>query len=241
MTRTDVTSLDLRSIPTNLRHDRIFETFDALPEDGSIVLVNDHDPRPLYYEFKSVRPDTFGWHVIVSGPQEWRIELRRLKPKESETGIQPYFERDHDEIDVIFGYVRHDVREAAQHPERPVAPVARLFDEFDARLERHIRWEEEILFPAVEEKSPPMAFGPGRVMRMEHVEIRRIKAKASERLHQVRVEPDALRAASQELDQVLHILSGHNQKEESVYYPMSEQMFSAPEAADILKRVRALK
>jgi uncharacterized protein (DUF2249 family) len=240
MTRATATSLDLRVLPPKERHEKFFQLFDSLPEGDSLVLINDHDPRPLYYELKSVRPDTFGWHTVSAGPLDWRVEIRRLKPKESEESIQAYFERDHEEIDVLLTFLRRDLAEADRHRERPSSAWARLFDDFNQRLERHIRWEEEILFPAVEQKSPALAFGPGRVMRMEHVEIRRLKGLAGDRLRENKTDAPSLQKAAQELDQMVAVLVGHNQKEEAVYYPMSDQMFSRSEAAELLKRVRSL-
>ncbi len=227
--------LDVRSVPPVERHPQIFKLFDALDEGDSFILVNDHDPRPLFYQFKAERSDIFGWDCTQAGPIEWRIEIHKLKPKDSETRIGAYFERDHDEIDLLFGYLRRDVQAAAGDPRRPLTPLARQFEEFDSRLERHIRWEEEVLFPEVERKSPSLAFGPGRVMRTEHVDIRRLKAEAGEMLHSRN--PD-LKAAARLLDACLHVLAGHNEKEEQIYYPMSDQMFSPAEAASILERVR---
>jgi hemerythrin-like domain-containing protein len=101
---------------------------------------------------------------------------------EMESGIAAFFARDHDEIDLIFGRLREDLKGATRAANPPYETLAREFDEFNGRLERHIRWEEEILFPAVEEKSPSLTDGPGRVMRMEHVEIRRLKAIAEENI-----------------------------------------------------------
>lgn len=241
MTHTCDCSLDVRKLPPAERHQKIFSQFDALPEGGSFTLVNDHDPRPLYYQLKAERADVVRWESVTSAPGEWRISIGRVAPKESETRVGAYFERDHDEIDVLFGYLRLDVHVAAMDPRAPKAGLAPLFDEFNARLERHIRWEEEVLFPEVEKGSPMLAQGPGRVMRMEHEEIRRLKAAVGERLHRATIAPEDLRACDADLTALFEVLSGHNGKEESVYYPMSDEMFAPDVAADVLRRVRAIR
>jgi hypothetical protein len=41
--------LDVRELPPRQRHALIFETCDNLATGDALVLVNDHDPRPLYY------------------------------------------------------------------------------------------------------------------------------------------------------------------------------------------------
>lgn len=70
-------SLDVRDVPPRIRHPRIFETFDALGPGHAFVLVNDHDPRPLYYQFQAERPGTFGWRYLEQGPEVWRVEISK--------------------------------------------------------------------------------------------------------------------------------------------------------------------
>lgn len=230
------TTLDVRPIPAAEKHPRIFERFDALAEGDSFVLVNDHDPRPLYYQFRMERPGVFLWIPLTDGPEEWRIEIVRVKPKETETEVGSYFGRDHDEIDAILGYLRKDLRVGDPH-----RTAARLFDEFDARLERHIRWEEEILFPAVERGESFLAEGPGRVMRLEHEEIRRLKAIAAKHLHEESPTADGVARAAEAIEGMTSVLVAHNHKEESIYYPTADQLFGGEEAGEILARVRALR
>jgi uncharacterized protein (DUF2249 family) len=43
--------LDVTTIMPKDRHPLIFKLFDELAADGSFVLANDHDPKPLYYSF----------------------------------------------------------------------------------------------------------------------------------------------------------------------------------------------
>ena len=70
-------SLDVRTIPPRERHPRIFSTFESLPVGGSFVLINDHDPKPLYYHFQAERPGTFGWDYLEEGPDTWRVRISR--------------------------------------------------------------------------------------------------------------------------------------------------------------------
>jgi uncharacterized protein (DUF2249 family) len=59
------------------RHPLIFEQFEALGTDESFVLVNDHDPKPLYYQFQAERTDQFTWEYLEEGPQAWRVRIGR--------------------------------------------------------------------------------------------------------------------------------------------------------------------
>ena len=44
------------------------------------VLVNDHDPKPLYYQFAAERAGTFTWQDLEEGPEAWRVEIGRVAP-----------------------------------------------------------------------------------------------------------------------------------------------------------------
>ena len=45
--------VDVRSIIPRERHPLIFNTFSSLEPGQGFVLVNDHDPKPLYYQFQA--------------------------------------------------------------------------------------------------------------------------------------------------------------------------------------------
>ncbi|HET8657060.1 MAG TPA: DUF2249 domain-containing protein [Longimicrobiaceae bacterium] len=69
--------LDVRVIPPREKHPTIFRTFDALEPGQSFVLVNDHDPFPLRYQFEAERTGHFGWEYLEKGPQVWRVEISK--------------------------------------------------------------------------------------------------------------------------------------------------------------------
>lgn len=69
--------IDVREITPRDRHPLIFQTFDALAAAESFELVNDHDPKPLYYQFLHERPGQFDWEYLEQGPQVWRVTIRR--------------------------------------------------------------------------------------------------------------------------------------------------------------------
>ena len=66
-------TLDVRLVPPARRHTLIFETFEALKPGEAFALVNDHDPKPLYYQFQAERTGTFKWEYVEQGPQVWRV------------------------------------------------------------------------------------------------------------------------------------------------------------------------
>ena len=76
MTTADPT-LDVREEIPARRHELIFTTYEELGAGSGFVLVNDHDPRPLYYQFAAEYPDDFEWDYLEQGPQVWRVRIGR--------------------------------------------------------------------------------------------------------------------------------------------------------------------
>lgn len=73
----EVTILDVRSEPPIRRHELIFTSFDKLPVGDAFVLVNDHDPKPLYYQLEAEQTDKFTWEYLEEGPEAWRVQIGR--------------------------------------------------------------------------------------------------------------------------------------------------------------------
>jgi uncharacterized protein (DUF2249 family) len=72
--------IDVRQIPPRDRHPLIFNTFDALAPGEAFDLVNDHEPRPLYYQFLHERANQFAWNYLEEGPEVWRVQIARVAP-----------------------------------------------------------------------------------------------------------------------------------------------------------------
>lgn len=69
--------IDVRTIPPRERHPLIFTTFGSLAAGESLELVNDHDPRPLFYQFSAQVPGQFAWDYLEEGPGTWRVAITR--------------------------------------------------------------------------------------------------------------------------------------------------------------------
>jgi uncharacterized protein (DUF2249 family) len=63
--------------PPHLKHKVIFETFDKLKPSEAMLLINDHDPRPLRYQFESMRAGQFTWDYLEQGPEIFRVRIGR--------------------------------------------------------------------------------------------------------------------------------------------------------------------
>lgn len=71
------TKLDVRQLIPMERHRLIFETYGKLKSGEAFELVNDHDPKPLHYQFDAEHKNQFSWKYLEQGPQTWRVEIGR--------------------------------------------------------------------------------------------------------------------------------------------------------------------
>ncbi len=69
--------LDVRTLIPAQRHALIFDRVAELGPGAGFVLVNDHDPKPLYYQLEAEHPQQFSWTYLEQGPRVWRVEIRR--------------------------------------------------------------------------------------------------------------------------------------------------------------------
>lgn len=72
------TQLDVRTEPPASRHEMIFRTYEGLTPGQDFELVNDHDPKPLYYQLTAEHPGEFEWTPVEEGPEIWRIRIGRV-------------------------------------------------------------------------------------------------------------------------------------------------------------------
>jgi len=102
-----------------------------------------------------------------------------------------------------------------------------FFSNFVASMERHLGKEEEVLFPALEQKVGT-GMGPVQVMRKEHEDMRRLFGEIREDIAQQQAE-HCLGLT----DTLLMLMQQHNLKEESILYPMADQML-ADEQSEVI-------
>ena len=66
-----VKTLDLRELPPPERHVRIMELWNSIKEGEGFRIINDHEPKPLYYMFSAEHAGRFEWKYENEGPEEW--------------------------------------------------------------------------------------------------------------------------------------------------------------------------
>ena len=125
--------------------------------------------------------------------------------------VSAFFEQDHDRLDELF-------KTFQQLKRSDFSKAKEAFKEFKFGLQRHIVWEEDVLFPLWEKKTGMSESGPTPVMRNEHRQIGQqleaIHDKVSEQ------NPDS----DKEEQALLDLLGSHNRKEELRLYPAIDQV-----------------
>jgi len=70
--------VDLRALAPRDRHALVFDTFASLAPGQAMLLINDHEPRPLYYQFRYEHAGQFEWTYLEERPDAWQVRITRM-------------------------------------------------------------------------------------------------------------------------------------------------------------------
>src|SRR3989338_3697024 len=73
----EIKDLDLRSMPPFERHEKIFEVWNSLKEGQAMRIINDHDPKPLHYQFEAEYNGKYEWEYEKQGPKDWIVNIKK--------------------------------------------------------------------------------------------------------------------------------------------------------------------
>jgi len=73
----ETTFINVTEIEPRLKHPTIFSKFDLLEENESLLIHNDHDPMPLYYQLVAERGNIFKWEYLERGPEVWEVRITK--------------------------------------------------------------------------------------------------------------------------------------------------------------------
>lgn len=134
--------------------------------------------------------------------------------------ISTYFQADHDRLDQLF-------KKFQELKSNNWIKAKELFMEFKAGMERHIIWEEDILFPLFEEKTERQCDGPVVALKAEHSLIMQYLKDIAEKVNKgnTETEPDEL--------SLTNTLFLHDQKEENIFYPAIDSLLSDAERESV--------
>ncbi|MFQ6108475.1 MAG: DUF438 domain-containing protein [Candidatus Aminicenantales bacterium] len=73
-----IVELDLRSMHPLERHDKIFQSWEELKPGETLRIINDHDPKPLHYQFEAEQNGKYEWEYEQHGPKDWIVRIKRV-------------------------------------------------------------------------------------------------------------------------------------------------------------------
>ncbi|HEX5543980.1 MAG TPA: hemerythrin domain-containing protein [Nitrospira sp.] len=141
--------------------------------------------------------------------------------------ITAFYEEDHDRLDELLKTFQTSKRS-------DFSKAKEAFREFKVGLQRHIVWEEELLFPMWEEKTGMIEDGPTPVMRFEHSQIKQLLDAIHQKVEGQNLETD------QEEQALLNLLSSHNRKEERALYPAIDNVTDGDERAAVFSNMNSI-
>lgn len=78
-TTSNIEEIDVRTLIPIERHKLLIKMFKELPAKESFIFINDHDPIPLFYEFRSIYGDVVGWEYLNRGGRDWKVKVTRTE------------------------------------------------------------------------------------------------------------------------------------------------------------------
>jgi hemerythrin-like domain-containing protein len=263
MATTFSATVDARVLPIPQKHPTIFRTFEGLGVGEAMLLVNDHDPKPLYYQFAAERTGQFEWRYLENGPEVWKVEIRRVDaatavqaPAEAlgccghAAGGDPGHTEHHahagpptqvlkDEHALILealDALEHKISalEAGAVPDRAYFEKAVEFLRTFADRCHHGK-EENLLFRTMVDRGFPLQGGPIAVMLAEHDTGRALIRGIADGAAGLEKDPGATQQIIQNGRGYIRLLREHIDKENTILFPMADNILS-PEDQEHLER-----
>jgi len=74
-----VNEMDIRPFPPTERHEMFYKAFADIKPGEAFEFINDHDPKPLYYQMEAESTEPFRWEYLLKGPDEWKVRVIKVK------------------------------------------------------------------------------------------------------------------------------------------------------------------
>lgn len=139
--------------------------------------------------------------------------------------ITAYFKADHERLDTLF------LQFQSSQKDNP-AQAKEYFREFKSGLQRHITWEEELLFPLFEKSTGMSGSGPTIVMRHEHKGLCELLENIHSKVRSGQFDAETESAS------LVSALGEHNHKEENILYPMIDRLVTDKDRQEIFDKMR---
>jgi regulator of cell morphogenesis and NO signaling len=96
--------LDVTLLEPRAKHPTIFQRFEALLPGDELIIHNDHDPKPLYYQMMGELGNVFQWEYLEEGPEWWKVKLTKNIPGQNEETIGELAAKDLRKVEIFKKY-----------------------------------------------------------------------------------------------------------------------------------------
>jgi len=109
-----IITVDLTAVPVFQRHPMIFEAWEDLGVGETLQIKNDHDPKPLHYQFEEEYRDLYEWEYVKEGAEEWVVNITRIstgeppvdegtkgRVEEALEEVRPYLKADGGDVSLV--------------------------------------------------------------------------------------------------------------------------------------------
>ena len=76
-----VNEFDIRAYQPTERHEMFYKAFADIKVGEAFEFINDHDPKPLYYQMEAESKEPFRWEYLEKGPEVWKVRVVKVKPE----------------------------------------------------------------------------------------------------------------------------------------------------------------
>ena len=220
--------LDCGRMTASALRDAVLEAFDSLAPGERFRLVGTQPATAALEALRRERRGAFEWSPVHEGPSSWRVDVeRRAAPVGSRREVTEA---------LVWDHARLDAMEAAAFEARARGHLPRareIFTDFAHGLRRHIDFEEQLLFPAFEQRCRlEGGNGPSAVMRAEHRAITALLFVMEREIDDATAPIELSRA------ELRRIQRDHDLKEEQILYPALDRMLDKEEGDRMVARIQ---
>ncbi len=217
--------LDLTGSPDDQKLANLTEALAKLKAEEEILVKSDGDFSSIMSNFQNQHWGKFDWRPIIVKDNEWSGFI--VATSSPMVGVFQIMESHHKHCDTMYVKAENALSGGNEDEGKE------LMQSFLWNMEMHFFREENILFPAFENRTG-MVGGPTQVMRAEHEQIRAVLKQMGQSL-----EAGDFQDIFDQGETMLILIQQHNSKEESILYPMIDQHL-ADDVESLGKEMRLL-
>lgn len=96
--------LNVTLLGPRAKHPTIFKRFEEVRPGENLIIHNDHDPKPLYYQMMGELGNVFQWEYLEQGPEWWKVKLTKNTPGHNEETIGQLAAKDLRKVEIFKKY-----------------------------------------------------------------------------------------------------------------------------------------